>query len=128
MTVFPKDSVACILSIGAGHPGHIGLQPQQDGLPGHILSMMSMAKDCERQSQVMVKRFRASPHVYYRFNVEHGLQSYLWKAATGDADIETRAHTLAYIASHATGSKIDAAVESLNHPSPCFGVSEFLGE
>lgn len=35
---------------------------------GHIIT------DCEKTAEAMERRFRHSPNVYFRFNVEHGME------------------------------------------------------
>ncbi|CAE6459243.1 unnamed protein product [Rhizoctonia solani] len=73
--VFPDRQVACIVSIGAGHTRTIQVpilsrwQRTQD-----VIVMKDMATDSERVAEEMALRFEGVRGVYFRFNVDQGMQ------------------------------------------------------
>ena len=78
LTVFGGASkLGCLISIGTGHPGTIGLsQPDafQRILPTDMVGVLKgIATDCEQTAHEMAERFRQSPNRYFRFNVNHGV-------------------------------------------------------
>ena len=68
--VFPTSHVSCILSIGTGKGDTIKL-PKSSFT---INAIYKIATDCEEEHQRLMRHFRNSPGVYFRFNVEQGLQ------------------------------------------------------
>ena len=76
--VFPDQHVSCIISIGTGQAQTIKLPKPglfQQTLPLDVIkAMQGMATDCERTAQEIAARFRDTQNIYFRFNVEHGLQ------------------------------------------------------
>ena len=76
--MFPNHEIACIISIGSGKPSTIGIPKPgwfQRVIPTDVINaMVGMATDCERSHQETAKRFADTPNVYFRFNVEQGMQ------------------------------------------------------
>ncbi|KAH8834489.1 hypothetical protein DL96DRAFT_1522180 [Flagelloscypha sp. PMI_526] len=66
---FKGQHVACIVSIGSGHPGHISLDEGLTNLFPRI------ALDCERLADDMERRFGNVTEVFWRLSVEQGLQN-----------------------------------------------------
>ncbi|KAJ7911214.1 acyl transferase/acyl hydrolase/lysophospholipase [Mycena leptocephala] len=62
--IFPNRHVACIVSIGAGHPKTIAI-PKPSVYQGFL----------QATNQENAGRFRHFPNVYFRFNVEQGIQN-----------------------------------------------------
>ncbi|KAG8753516.1 hypothetical protein FRC12_011515 [Ceratobasidium sp. 428] len=103
--LYPGRRVACIVSIGSGHPRTIRISeptPFQRVLPTYaiptsvIIAMRDIATDNERTAQTIATRFAGIPDVYFRMNVDQGMQS----VRLGDWDRlgEVKAHTRAYMA------------------------------
>src|SRR6201996_667949 len=101
--VFPNSTVACIISIGSGQASVIHI-PERGLLQGSVIQNMipfdfasaakSMAADCEEKHQEFARYLEAIPNLYFRFNVEGGLQvvgSEEWKKFP-----EVTAHTHQY--------------------------------
>jgi predicted acylesterase/phospholipase RssA len=107
--------VACIVSIGSGQPGVIGLQSPdafQKALPLDLIPVLRrIATDCESAAEDIEKRFKNIPDVYFRFNVEQGMQGVT--IAEGDRLGEVTQHTLQYIQKSAVGQRINAAVKAI---------------
>ncbi|CAE6503534.1 unnamed protein product, partial [Rhizoctonia solani] len=91
--LYPGQYVSCIMSVGAGHAHTIHIPSTDRQLAS--LAMKAMATDSERVAEEMARRFQDTTGVYFRFNVDQGIQ-----------DVETDdweklgtvgAHTRAYL-------------------------------
>ena len=113
--VFPDRHVACVVSIGTGQARTIGIPKPglfQRVLPLQVVdAMRKIATDCEASAQVAARRFERTPGVYFRFNVEQGLQEVgleQWEKLD-----KVRAHTGQYIRMADVDPRLDAAVASI---------------
>ncbi|CAE6393261.1 unnamed protein product [Rhizoctonia solani] len=70
--LYPGEYVSCIMSIGAGHAHTIQI-PNGDRQQAS-LAMRAMATDSERVAEEMARRFQDTTGVYFRFNVDQGMQ------------------------------------------------------
>jgi len=134
------QKVACVISIGTGHPGTISWE--SSGTCGQIFTadlvniLAKISADCESTAEQLLKCFALLSGVYYRLNVEQGLQSITlvdWKKLS-----EIRTHTLQYLQqTKATGSLDEIAsilydcpkniaVGDLNRPSILFLLPDLL--
>jgi hypothetical protein len=113
-SVFPGRPVACLISIGTGYkvnsiPKHVWWQRF---VPvGVIRAMVTIATDCESTSQTITRRFKDTPGVYFRFNVEQGLQDIALEH--WDQLAKVTAHTLQYLKYKEVDEKIGAAVDAI---------------
>ncbi|CAE6373224.1 unnamed protein product [Rhizoctonia solani] len=64
--IFLDQNVSCMMTIGVGHLHPIGISSKDLGT--------SIAKDSERVAQEMARRFQNATNMYFRFNVDQGLQ------------------------------------------------------
>lgn len=76
--LFPHRKVACIISIGTGKPKNSKLSRPgvfQRNMPrlGVAIAVGQIITDCEKTAEAMERRFRHTPNVYFRFNVDHGI-------------------------------------------------------
>lgn len=114
--IFGNDTaVGCLVSIGTGHPGTIGLS-SPDGfqkiLPTKLIGVMkSIATDCESTAHDLSLRFREFPNFYFRFNAMHGLGSISLEEWEKMGDVEI--HTKAYMEEVAISASINAVVNIL---------------
>ena len=113
--MFPDRQVACIISIGAGQADTIRI-PKPRGLQRMfpldvVRAMQGIATDCERSAQVIARRFQGTPDVYFRFNVEQGLQNV--GLAQWDLLDKVNAHTAQYIRTAEVDQKLAAAVAAI---------------
>jgi len=73
--------VRCLVSIGTGHPGTIGLaKPDafQRILPTDLIQVLKkIATDCENTARELKRRFATAEKFYFRFNVAHGAEGIL---------------------------------------------------
>ncbi|CAD0047936.1 unnamed protein product [Aureobasidium pullulans] len=74
----PGCTVSCIISIGSGMPKNIGISELNgigfSWLRDVVKTLSGMATDCEAINEEVATWFKATPNLYYRFNVEQGLQ------------------------------------------------------
>ena len=76
--MFPDRHSACIVSIGTGQAETISI-PKPDwiqrAIPLDVVdAMRKIATDCEASAQDAAQRFEHTPGIYFRFNVDQGLQ------------------------------------------------------
>jgi predicted acylesterase/phospholipase RssA len=113
--VFSTRKVACVISIGSGKPATIGIQRPalfQLGLPGDVVkAMRAIAMDCENSAEEVARRFHGLPGVYFRFNVEQGMQAIgldQWERLN-----EVATHTDQYMRTQEVDHKLDAALSAI---------------
>ncbi|CAE6473718.1 unnamed protein product [Rhizoctonia solani] len=114
-TLYPDRHVACILSIGAGHTRTIQVPDlsifQRLFRTQDVVAMKQMATDSERLADEMAKRFRDTSGVYFRLNVDQGMQNMLpgsWEQLD-----EISAHTNAYLRKAEIHKAVEEATESI---------------
>ena len=112
-------AVGCLVSIGTGHPGTIGLpkpNTSQKFFPTKLIDTLKMiATDCENAVTELDKRFHRAPGLYFRFNVTHGAEGISLDEWNKMSDMIT--HTKAYFERNMVSSPIDKVVRLLCQPS-----------
>ena len=116
LTVFGGASkLGCLVSVGTGHPGTIGLsQPDafQKILPTEMIGVLKqIATNCEQTAQELARRFLQLPDQYFRYSVSHGVGSVSleeWKKID-----EVQVHTKVYLADVGVSSSINKLVDIL---------------
>jgi len=111
----PRRPVSCILSIGTGKadvtefksPGFF-----QRAIPTALIdALKDMTLDCERVAQRLDERFTERPGIYFRFNVEQGLQNIgleEWKELGN-----IKAKTIQYLQDSNSEQRVKAAAHAL---------------
>lgn len=102
-----SNKVVCVISIGNGRPRPISLPV--DG--SMLYTFMQIAKDCGAVHDEMVGRFAQNSDVYFRFNVEQGMQMLQDELVKKSADVE--AHTDSYLKGTDTRQLLFAAARAL---------------
>ena len=120
--VFPNGRLACVLSLGTGKSETISIPKKrhviQRMLPlDVIMAIQKIATECESVHQTVEHRFSNTPGVYFRFNVEQGLQAVSLSDWERLADVE--AHTRQYLKLGEVESKLKKVVGVLLQ---CVGV------
>ena len=118
--VFGENAqVACVISVGTGQAGSKSYgSPDafQKWLPTKLVGVLKeMATDSGKTAEEMNQRYRNTPGIYYRFDVDHGLDSVSldeWKRL-GDV----RAHTQNYMRLEANNRSFDDTVAALSGSS-----------
>jgi predicted acylesterase/phospholipase RssA len=111
----PDRRVACVVSIGTGHQGTIGLGDAdwyQALLPKNAIELLKkLATDCEEKVAECEKQYGHLPGLYYRFNVEHGLEHVSladWKMLP-----TVKTHTKVYLEKPSVECRLDQVVDVL---------------
>ncbi|KAL8734464.1 MAG: hypothetical protein Q9181_003167 [Wetmoreana brouardii] len=93
------SKLGCLVSIGTGHRGTIGLSHPdafQKIIPtGMVKVLKEIATNCEAIAHKLAERFRQSPDRYFRYSVSHGVGSISleeWRKMN-----EVQVHTKAYM-------------------------------
>ncbi|KAJ7824351.1 hypothetical protein B0H13DRAFT_2290987 [Mycena leptocephala] len=113
--MFPDRQIACIISLGTGQPHTIKI-PQPSLLkrvfPLDVIeAIKGIATDCEKEHQRFAHHFDPVSHVYFRFNVERGMQDIQLNQWERLGDVA--ANTRQYLLSHPTQNQLADAVKSL---------------
>ncbi|KAH8834428.1 hypothetical protein DL96DRAFT_1810700 [Flagelloscypha sp. PMI_526] len=102
--VFKGGRICSIISIGSGHSGHMTLSKGLADLFSRI------ALDCERVADDMECRFGNTPDVFWRLNVEQGLQGLAVNLSNLN---EVVTHTHSYLRSARTTRSINTLLQDL---------------
>jgi hypothetical protein len=115
--VYPNRHVSCILSIGAGHARTIHIPdsslPERIFRTKELVAMKDMATDNERVAEEMATRFRGTRGVYFRYNVDQGMQD--MEAGDWERLNEVVAHTKAYLQKVQTNQRMGQTVQAIKN-------------
>ena len=120
-TLFPGRPISCVLSLGTGTAGAIGLEHPdafQNVLPQTLIGLLKdIAEECERQSNAIETQLHQEdePDFYFRLNVDESYQNV--SLAEWDVLNEVSAHTLRYLEKPDVEQKIDQLVQILKGTS-----------
>ncbi|KAL5635602.1 hypothetical protein ACGC1H_004415 [Rhizoctonia solani] len=120
--VFPDCAVSCILSIGTGQAKTISMSKpsafSNAVVPDLQLAgaVKKIATDCEKVADEMAARFIKYPGVYFRFNVDQGMQNIGLGAF--EKLSELAAHTGAYMRLHDNDMRANSAAAALKSTRP----------
>jgi hypothetical protein len=85
---WPRQKLACLASIGAGHDGPIRIDAE-DVIGTLDIAIERVATDRERIAQDIAYRFHGR-NMYFRLNVERGIQQDNKQVTLGDIETHTR--------------------------------------
>ncbi|KAG5351242.1 hypothetical protein C0989_007302 [Termitomyces sp. Mn162] len=110
-----SQPVACIVSIGAGHPGCVSWVSTNSFTSEFMKVLFDISTSCEASVETLVKQYKNVPGIFYRLNVDQGLQ----KMALDDWNRlgEIKSHSVSYLHKAEITQKVDSIVECL-HKSP----------
>ena len=115
--LFSKSrEVSCILSLGTGVRGTIQVEEthlfDKILLPRNIIKgFKKLALDSERNAKMMAQKYAQVRSLYFRLNVEKGLERI--RLADWEKLAEVRTHTLAYLDNPDIATKIDEIAHAL---------------
>ncbi|KAJ7115726.1 acyl transferase/acyl hydrolase/lysophospholipase, partial [Mycena epipterygia] len=112
--MYPLRPVVLVSSIGTGYPDVIRI-PQPLSASAMTKAFKMIATDCERTHEDHTRKFRSNPNIYFRFNVQQGLQGF--EAQHWEKSSEVSAHTNAYLSMADTKSKLTQAVKVILNPA-----------
>ncbi|KAI9818649.1 MAG: hypothetical protein M1826_001372 [Phylliscum demangeonii] len=108
----------CLVSIGTGHPGVIGLSTPnvfQNILSTNVVEVLKqIATDCKGTAHELSQRFKKAPGSYFRFNVTHGAGTISLQEWEKMGEIRT--HTKAYLEETVVSAFVNEVVSLLCKP------------
>ena len=116
-----EEYVACLLSIGTGLAQAVKLARPKSlqnvlGMPTHLVEpLKAIATDSGKTAEEIGKRYRKTPGIYYRLDVDRGMESVSLDEWDRLGDV--RSLTKNYLKTHAIDTQVDALVESLSGSS-----------
>ncbi|KAG8694628.1 hypothetical protein FRC09_009727 [Ceratobasidium sp. 395] len=112
-TLYPELRITSVVCIGAGHARTIqipGPNPLQRFMPMNVLiAMKNTASDNEKVAQEIAARFQSTPDVYFRFNVDQGVQDV--RMSRWQEKSEVAAHTRSYMQKTEVDGQIDKVAQ-----------------
>ncbi|KEP46389.1 calcium-independent phospholipase A2-gamma [Rhizoctonia solani 123E] len=109
--VYPDRQVASMISIGAGHARTIQVpSPSRWYRTQDVIVTKDMATDSERVAEEMISRFEGTSGVYFRFNVDQGMQS--MQDGSWEKLGEAMQHTKAYLQKGEPNQKLEDSVRA----------------
>jgi len=115
--IFPGRRVSCLISIGCGQTSTIhipipGFLQRAGIFSDHVIrAAKQMAIDCEETHQKTARSFAEGPGIYFRFNVERGLEDVEFEEWKKINNISS--HTKHYMMMQETNRMLDSAVHAL---------------
>ena len=115
-SLFPTRPISCVISLGTGAAGIIGLDQanvfQRLLRRSLIKALIGIATDCERRSEETAQdAARLKLFQYTRLNVNQGLQHV--SLAEWEKLAEVQLHTLQYLKTQSVGESVDRLVKVL---------------
>ncbi|CAE6489093.1 unnamed protein product [Rhizoctonia solani] len=117
--LYPDQYVSCIMSVGAGHAHTIRISNTSHRKTS--LAMKAMATGSDRVAEEMARRFQDTTGVYFRFNVDQGIQD------VGTDDWEKLGtvgmHTRAYLSKNEVDRGMREATKAMHDRSNALAVA-----
>ena len=111
-STFPDQTISCVVSIGAGIQHVIGMKQPNDSTTAPLFDLLrKIATDCESTAQSVSKQLSAKSGMYFRLNVDQGLQEVgltQWEEASA-----VQAHSFQYLRRHEVDEKVGQLVQTL---------------
>ncbi|CAE6459057.1 unnamed protein product [Rhizoctonia solani] len=109
--LYPDRQVASIISVGVGHARTIQVAgPSRWNRTQDVIVTKEMATDSERVAEEMTSRFEGTSGVYFRFNVDQGMQN--MKDSSWERLGEAMQHIKAYPQKGDTIQRLEDAVRA----------------
>jgi len=126
--VFPAQPIGCLVSIGTGQAEVISMKTSgffQHIVPTDVIdALKAIVIDCEATHEHMLFLFANSPSIYFRINVEQGMQGIRLSEWEKMANVE--AHTMQYLRTKAVDDKFTSMINAIRSPKAQL-VTEQLG-
>ncbi|KAG5649994.1 hypothetical protein H0H81_001134, partial [Sphagnurus paluster] len=118
--VFALRHVACIISLGAGHPDVVSWK--SSGLSGWFDVLKKISGSCESTAQEMEEKFKHLEGVYFRLSVEQGHQEISTIDWQRLPDVKT--HTFQYLDLHKNKNQVNSITRILQECPRVLSVKE----
>jgi patatin-like phospholipase/acyl hydrolase len=117
--LFRARPIGCLVSIGTGQAKIISIKKPgflQQVVPTDVIeALKGISTDCEATHQDMQHLFAKSPNIYFRLNVEQGMQGIELSEWERLAHVE--AYTMNYLRMKEVDEKLDLVVNAIKSPS-----------
>jgi len=110
VSIFPDQSISCVLSIGSGVQGVTGFKPASNAEIADVLK--KVMNDGDRISDEVARELSDRSVFYCRLNVDHGLDDIGFEDWERLGDVKT--HTGKYLEKFDISQKISRLVKALN--------------
>ena len=116
--VFPSRQIGCLVSVGTGQAEIISIKKSgflQQLVPIDVMeALKAISTDCEGTHEQMLLLFANLPTIYFRLNVEQGMQGIRLSEWEKLANVE--AHTAVYMKKKKVNEKLTLAVNVIKFP------------
>ena len=116
--VFPTQPIGCLVSIGTGQAEVISIKPSgffQQIMPTDVIdALKAISTDCEATHEDLLFLFANSPNIYFRINVEQGMQGIRLSEWEKMANVE--AHTMQYLRRKEMDEKLTSMINAIRSP------------
>ena len=117
-TLFRDRPIGCLVSIGTGHAGIISIKKPgflQQVFPMDVVeALKAILTDCEATHEDMQRLFANSSNLYFRLNVEQGMQGIGLSEWEKLANVE--AHTAQYMKRKEVDENLASVVNAIKFP------------
>jgi len=114
-TLFRARPIGCLVSIGTGQAGIISIKKPgflQQVLPTDVIeALRAISTDCEATHEDMLSSFANLPNIYFRLNVDQGMQEIEFSEWEKLANVE--AHTMHYMKRKEVDEKLALVVNAI---------------
>jgi len=125
--IFPTHQIGCLVSIGAGQAEVISIRTPgflQQIMPTDVNNALkAMATDCEATHEEVSPLFADSPNIYFRINVEQGMQGIKLPGWEQVANVE--AHTMQYLKKEEVVKKLTSVINAIKSPKAQLMMEQF---
>jgi patatin-like phospholipase/acyl hydrolase len=125
--VFPNHQIGCLVSIGTGQAEVISIKTSgffQQIVPTNVIdALKAISTDCEATHEKLSLLFRNSPNIYFRINVEQGMQGIKLSEWEKMANVE--AHTMQYLKREEVDKKLSLVINAIKSPKAQLMVEQF---
>ncbi|KIM43600.1 hypothetical protein M413DRAFT_443515, partial [Hebeloma cylindrosporum] len=116
--VFPTHPLGCLVSIGTGQAEVISIRKPgyfQQIIPTDVIEVLKqISTDCEATHEALSRRFANFPNIYFRMNVEQGMQDI--KLSEWDKMANVEAHTMQYLRREEVDKKLNLVITAIKSP------------
>ncbi|KAG6859495.1 hypothetical protein C0995_007903, partial [Termitomyces sp. Mi166 len=106
-----SQQVACLVSIGAGHPGPVSWEPTKLFSQRMVNLLLKISTNSEHHVEELTRRYSDIPSLFYRLSVDQGLQGITddWNRM-GDI----KAHSLSYLKKVEVSKNVGTLVDAMH--------------